>query len=95
MSVCWLLTWIQVETNFLYGEMRRPGNLAGDQLGKGDANRHAKKITVSAEERDEVLQAMQNAFLDGKDLDAKGSKNYRMKKIPRPKEFNVQDYMRN
>jgi hypothetical protein len=92
--IAWLIAWVQLEVDFVYSEMRRPGNMAGDVLGKGDPNRHQKKITVSPEERDEVLQAMQLAFMDGKDIASRATKEYKMKKIPRPKDLTAADFMR-
>lgn len=94
LAVAWLITWVQLESEYVYAEMRRPGNMAGDVLGKGDPNRHQKKITVSPEERDEVLQAMQMAFMDANDMASRATKDYKMKKIARPKDLKAEDFLR-
>lgn len=94
LAVAWVISWVQLETVKNFEEMRRPGNLAGDQLGKGDANRHQIKITVSEEERQEVMNAMQMAYMDGKDMASYATKDYQMKKIKRPTELRAEDFLR-
>jgi hypothetical protein len=92
--LAWLLAFIQIETQSYQYQMMAPGAMAGEVLGKGDPTGRHRKITVTKDEQDDMMRQMQSAYLGAKDQEYRGNKDYQMKKIPRPKEFKVEDYMR-
>jgi hypothetical protein len=94
-GVIWVLSFLQLEIIALTTESFAPGALAGEHLGKGPPQGKHKKISISNQEQLDFLKAMQNSYLDANDTAYKGSKNYQMQAIPRPKEFDVRDYLRN
>lgn len=94
MGLIMLCTYLIEEINYWTAESKKPGQLAGEVRGKGRPVGRQLQTTVSNAELDEHMAGMQKSYFDVEELTYKGSKEYMMKKIPRPKEFRVQDYMR-
>lgn len=66
--------------------MHTPGAMAGEYRGRGPSNKATQKISFSREEVNELVNHAQNNWYDGTvEASYIGSKDYAMKKIPRPK----------
>jgi hypothetical protein len=90
-GITYLCVYMIDEVRRLETQMRTPHGMVGDQLGRGDPQARNQKIGFSVQETDEMVQKAQDAFMSGKELHYAGSKDYVMKKIPRPKEFSLED----
>ena len=87
-------SFLMAEIQHMQYETMKPGQMAGEVRGKGAPNGKNMKITTSLAEQDEFMQKLQKGYLNADELAYMGNKEYQMKKIPRPKEFRVQDYLR-
>lgn len=93
-GVVWLTSFLTDEIRNIQAEQMRPHGLVGTQLGKGRPEGRNRKIAFSAEETAGMMQQAQEAYMNGNEMTYAGSKDYQMKKIPRPKEFSVDDVVK-
>ncbi|ESL07297.1 hypothetical protein TRSC58_05016 [Trypanosoma rangeli SC58] len=93
LGAAWLLAFLSEEYRRTMDEMRTPGAMVGEQRGRGSVNRQTQKIAFTPNEMSEIVGRAQTNWLDAKtEANYIGSKEYTMKKIPRPKEFSVEDF---
>ncbi|KAH9599295.1 hypothetical protein LSM04_003966 [Trypanosoma melophagium] len=93
LGTAWLAAFLMEEHRRTMDEMRTPGALVGEQRGRGPSGRQTQKVRVTREEMSALVDRAQNNWLDANaEANYIGSKNYAMKKIPRPTEFAVEDF---
>ncbi|ORC87719.1 uncharacterized protein TM35_000201280 [Trypanosoma theileri] len=93
LGTAWLVAFLMEEHRRTTDEMRTPGALVGEQRGRGPSGRQTQKVRFTREEMSELVDRAQNNWLDANaEANYIGSKNYAMKKIPRPTEFAVDDF---
>ena len=90
-GVTYLCSFLLDEIRRIEEEQRSPRGMVGDQLGRGALPKKDRKIAFSVEETEGMMSAAQEAFMAGDGQGYAGSKDYTMKKIPRPKEFSMDD----
>lgn len=93
-GLIWLLAFLTNEINSYYYHMMKPGNLVGTQRGKGAPTGKNVQVKVTDAEDSDTRLKMSKSYFNADELDYKGNKDYQMKKIARPKELRIQDYMR-
>ncbi|KAG5508260.1 hypothetical protein JKF63_05516 [Porcisia hertigi] len=92
-GLAWLVAFLTNEYRQTTELMRTPGAMVGEHRGKGPATNRTQKITFEKDEMSALLDKAQNNWYDGKaEASYVGSKEYKMKKIPRPREFSVDDF---
>ncbi|CAD2221615.1 hypothetical protein AGDE_08577 [Angomonas deanei] len=73
--------------------LRTPGAMVGEHRGRGPATQKTQKVSFTPEEMNSLVNRAQENWLDAEaEANYIGSKNYRMQKIPRPKEFSPEDF---
>ncbi|RNF20047.1 uncharacterized protein Tco025E_03876 [Trypanosoma conorhini] len=93
LGAAWLLAFLSEEYRRTMEEMRTPGAMVGEQRGRGSVNRQTQKVAFTPSEMSELVGRAQNNWLDARaEANYIGSKEYSMKKIPRPKEFSMEDF---
>ncbi|EAN81581.1 hypothetical protein C3747_23g326 [Trypanosoma cruzi] len=93
LGAAWLAAFLTDEYRKTMEEMRTPGAMVGEQRGRGSVNRQSQKVAFTPGEMTEIIGRAQNNWLDAKtEANYIGSKDYNMKKIPRPKEFSMEDF---
>ncbi|KAG5482250.1 hypothetical protein CUR178_06110 [Leishmania enriettii] len=92
LGLAWLVALLTTEYRQTMEAMRTPGAMVGEHRGRGPATNKTQKISFEKNEMDALLDRAQNHWYDGKAEAAYvGSKEYKMRKIPRPKEFSADD----
>ena len=93
LGLAWLVAFLTTEYRHTTEAMRTPGAMVGQYRGKGPATNQTQKITFEKDEMMALMDKAQNNWYDGKaEASYIGSKEYKMKKIPRPKEFSAEDF---
>ncbi|KPI89078.1 hypothetical protein ABL78_1814 [Leptomonas seymouri] len=93
LGLAWLVAFLTTEYRNTTEAMRTPGAMVGEQRGKGRATNQTQKVTFEKNEMAALMDKAQSNWYDGKaEASYVGSKEYKMKKIPRPKEFSVEDF---
>lgn len=93
LGVAWLAAFLTTENRRTTDEMKRPGAMVGEHRGKGPVTSKTQKVTFTSDEMSAMVDKAQTNWLDGSaEASYIGSKDYRMKQIPRPKEFNADDF---
>ena len=90
-GLTYLMTFLIEEIRHVEYEMKAPGAMAGEGLGKGGPTGRTRKTTFSREEVDAITAKMQDSYMSGKETDYVGNRDYAMRKIARPKEFSIAD----
>ncbi|KAG5481586.1 hypothetical protein LSCM1_05610 [Leishmania martiniquensis] len=92
LGLAWLVALLTTEYRQTVDAMRTPGAMVGDYRGRGPVTSGTQKITFEKDEMSALLDRAQNNWYDGTaEASYVGSKDYRMRKIPRPKEFSAED----
>lgn len=93
LGLAWLVAFLTNEYRQTMEAMRTPGAMVGEHRGRGPATNSTQKIAFERDEMNALLDKAQNNWCDGKaEASYVGSKAYKMKKIPRPKEFSADDF---
>nr|CCC90541.1 conserved hypothetical protein [Trypanosoma congolense IL3000] len=89
----WLMAFLAEEYRRVTDELRTPGAMVGEHRGRGPVGRGSQKISFTKDEMDSLIGRAQDNWMDAKaEANYVGSKDYAMRKIPRPKEFSVEDF---
>lgn len=92
LGVAWLVAFLTTEYRRTTEAMRTPGAMVGEHRGKGPSTQRTQKIAFEKGEMSALLDKAQSNWFDGAaEASYVGSKEYRMKKIERPKEFSIDD----
>lgn len=93
LGAAWLVAFLMDEYRRTTDEMKTPGAMVGEQRGRGPVCRQTQKIAFTQDEMTDLVGRAQNNWFDARaEAHYIGSKNYCMKKIPRPKEFSMEDF---
>ncbi|KPA76277.1 putative mitochondrial hypothetical protein [Leptomonas pyrrhocoris] len=93
LGLAWLVAFLTTEYRSATEAMRTPGAMVGEHRGKGPATNQTQKVTFEKGEMSALLDKAQNNWYDATaEASYVGSKEYKMKKIPRPKEFSAEDF---
>lgn len=92
--LAYLITIFSSEYKKEFEKFQRPAGMAADALGKGLPHEGRQKIEMSREEADVITNSAQEFYLSGRENKFMGSKDYQMRKIKRPKDFDVRDFIK-
>ncbi|EPY40102.1 hypothetical protein AGDE_03826 [Angomonas deanei] len=93
LGVAWLMAFLTEEYRRSTEALRTPGAMVGEHRGRGPATQKTQKVSFTPEEMNSLVNRAQENWLDAEaEANYIGSKNYRMQKIPRPKEFSPEDF---
>lgn len=93
LGCAWLVAFLTTEYRRTTEAMKTPGAMVGEHRGRGPETSRSQKVTFSTDEMTALVDKAQNNWFDGTaEASYVGSKDYKMKKIPRPKEFTVDDF---
>ncbi|KAK7196230.1 hypothetical protein NESM_000558600 [Novymonas esmeraldas] len=93
LGLAWLVAFLTTEYRRTTEAMRTPGAMVGEHRGRGPATNKSQKISFEKEEMSALVDKAQNNWFDGAaEASYVGSKSYKMKAIPRPKEFSADDF---
>ncbi|KEG14801.1 hypothetical protein DQ04_00301110 [Trypanosoma grayi] len=93
LGAAWLVAFLSEEYRRTTDELKTPGAMVGEHRGRGPVGRQTQKVAFTSDEMSALVNKAQNNWLDAKgEANYIGSKDYSMKKIPRPKEFSVDDF---
>ncbi|KAH8620565.1 hypothetical protein ERJ75_000065300 [Trypanosoma vivax] len=92
LGAAWLMAFLVDEYRRTVEQMRTPGAMVGEHRGRGPVGRDTQKIEFKKDEMSSLVGRAQDNWMDAREeAQYIGSKDYAMKKIPRPKEFSVDD----
>lgn len=92
LGLAWLVAFLNEEYRRTTEEMKTPGAMVGEHRGRGPPTNQTQKISFSKDEMAAMVDKAQNHWFDGTaEASYIGSKDYKMKKIPRPSEFSVEN----
>lgn len=93
LGFAWIMTILTEEYRRTTDAMKTPGAMVGEHRGRGPATEKTQKVTFTTDEMNALVNRAQENWLDGAaEANYIGSKEYKMKQIPRPKEFSVDDF---
>ncbi|EPY25697.1 hypothetical protein STCU_03054 [Strigomonas culicis] len=93
LGLAWLMTFLTEEYRRTTDAMKTPGAMVGEHRGRGPATEKTQKVTFTTDEMNALVNRAQDNWFDGAaEANYIGSKEYKMKQIPRPKEFSVEDF---
>ncbi|XQJ26311.1 hypothetical protein NXY56_002273 [Leishmania guyanensis] len=93
LGLAWLVAFLTTEYRRAMEAMRTPGAIVGEHRGRGPPTNSTQRISFDKQEMNALLDQAQNNWFDGKaEASYVGSKEYKMRKIPRPKEFSTDDF---
>ncbi|EPY29598.1 hypothetical protein STCU_04423 [Strigomonas culicis] len=88
LGLAWLMTFLTEEYRRTTDAMKTPGAMVGEHRGRGPATEKTQKVTFTTDEMNALVNRAQDNWFDGAaEANYIGSKEYKMKQIPRPKEF--------
>lgn len=91
-GMAWLMGFLYDEIRMYENEGKSVGNHAGEVRGKGRTDRKKQKIEFTPAEQDVMLQNAQESYITGAESKFLGNREYKMKKISRPDEYNYDDF---
>lgn len=93
LGLAWLAAFLTTEHRRTTEAMKTPGAMVGEHRGRGPVTNKTQRVAFAPGEMAAMVDRAQNNWLDGSaEANYIGSKDYQMKKIPRPKEFSVEDF---
>ncbi|CBH11225.1 hypothetical protein, conserved [Trypanosoma brucei gambiense DAL972] len=93
LGAAWLMAFLVEEYRRVTDELRTPGAMVGEHRGRGPVEKGKQKISFTNDEMTSLIGRAQDNWMDARaEANYIGSKDYTMKKIPRPKEFSVDDF---